>query len=256
MSLLKQIAYNLRAKYSIPAVARAITSPIKLLRYYSQRSQYLSLPGAEKHWAQRTVPMLNDDTGTQSGHNFYYYQDCWAARKIFELKPASVVDVGCTVLFTGIISQFTPTISVDVRPVQSQLPGLTNTKGDITSLNFPDNSQECIVSLCVIEHIGLGRYGDDINPLGAKEAAKELSRVLKPGGHLLISVMVGKPCLAFNAHRIFSVEEFLEMFPDLEVIDDVYLYPEYGTKERLEEVPLGQGIFYCAHFHKKPHKFS
>ncbi len=248
---LQQLAYALRAKVSVPALSASLRSPLKFLRYLQHRSAYLGLPEAEKHWAQRFVPMLSDATGTQNAHNSYYYQDCWAARKIFELQPSSVVDVGCTVLFTGIISQFTPTISVDIRPVKSHLPGLTNIKGDITNLYFPNDSQECVVSLCVIEHIGLGRYGDEIDPLGAKKAAIELSRILKPGGHLLISVMVGKPCLAFNAHRIFSVEEFLEMFPELEVVDDVFLYPEYGSRDRLAEVPLGQGIFYCVHLRKR-----
>ena len=138
--------------------------------------------------------------------------------------------------------------------MKSQLPGLTNVKGDITALDFPENSQECVVSLCVIEHIGLGRYGDKIDTLGSEKAAKELSRVLKPGGHLLISTMVGQPCLAFNAHRIFAVEDFLAMFPELEVVDEVFLYPEYGTREKLTEVPLGQGIFYCADLRKKNSK--
>ena len=63
--------------------------------------------------------------------------------------------------------------------------------------------------------------------------------------------MIGKPCLAFNAHRIFSLEEFLAMFPDFEVQEDIFLYPEPGSRERLSEIPLGQGIFYCVHLRKK-----
>lgn len=252
IGLVQKFAYDLRALVSVPAISNSIKYPLKLLRYFQQRSNYLSSPDAETKWSQRFVPILTDDIGFQDARDFYYYQDCWAARKIFELKPNSVLDVGCTVLFTGIISQFQPTTSVDIRPVQSQLPGLTNVKGDITALRFADNSQECVVSLCVIEHIGLGRYGDKIDPLGAEKAAKELSRVLKPGGHLFISTMVGKPCLAFNAHRIFAVQDFLAMFPDLEVVDEAFLYPEYGSREQLDNIPLGQGIFYCADLRKKP----
>jgi len=252
MQLLQKPAYQLRARVSFPAMAAALRSPFRLWSYFRQRSAYLSLlPEAEKNWWQRFVPMLQDDTGTQDARNFYYYQDCWGARKIFDLKPPSVVDIGSTVLLTGIISQFTPTTSVDVRPVQSYLPGLTNLEGDITALGFPDASQECVLSLCVIEYIGLGRYGDKIDPAGANKAAKELSRVLKPGGHLLISTLVGSPCLAFNAHRIFAVEDFLAMFPGLDVMEEVFLYPEPGPRKRLSEVPLGQGIFYCVHLQKR-----
>jgi SAM-dependent methyltransferase len=189
--------------------------------------------------------------GAQNAHDYYFYQDTWGARKIFELRPQSVVDVGSTVLLVGIVSQFVPTTSVDVRPVQCALPGLTAVKGNITELAFPDASQDCVMSLCVIEHIGLGRYGDPLDANGARKAARELSRVIKPGGHLLISTMVGPPCLAFNAHRIFSVEEFLAMFPDMEPIEEVFLYPEPGPRERLAEITPGQGIFYCVQLRKK-----
>ncbi len=236
---------------SVPAVLRAVRSPLQLLRYLGQRHRYFRLPGAEADWAFRWVPMLGDVTGKQDARNSYYYQDCWGARKIFEIRPAAVLDIGCTVLFTGIVSQFTPTLSVDIRPVQSKLEGLTNTKGDITRLELPDASQECVVSLCVIEHIGLGRYGDRLDPMGSRRAADEIARVLKPGGHLLISALVGTPCLAFNAHRIFSVDEFLRMFPLFQLVEDVYLYPEPGPRERLLDIPPGQGVFGCFHLQKR-----
>jgi SAM-dependent methyltransferase len=151
---------------------------------------------------------------------------------------------------TGIVSQFTPTTSVDIRPVRSDLPGLTNLKGDLMALPLPDASQDCVMSLCVIEHVGLGRYGDPLDPSGAHKAAAEMARVLKKGGDLLISTLVGPPCLAFNAHRIFSVEEFLGMFPGMQVREEVFLYPEPGPRERLRDIPPGQGVFYCAHLRK------
>ena len=162
---------SLRAKVSLPAVLSALRSPLRLWRYWGQRRRYLALPGAERHWHQRAYPMLHDETGVQDAKDFYYYQDCWGARKVFELKPASVLDLGCTVLLTGVISQFTPTTSVDIRPVQSRLPGLTNLKGDLMALPIPDASQSCVMSLCVIEHVCLGRYGDALDPAGSRKAA-------------------------------------------------------------------------------------
>jgi SAM-dependent methyltransferase len=245
------VADVIRQRLSVPALMTALRSPGKLRKFLQERSAYLRSEGAETHWGQRFMPMLEDDVGAQNAHDYYFYQDTWGARKIFELRPQSVVDVGSTVLLVGIVSQFVPTTSVDVRPVQCALPGLTAVKGNITELAFPDASQDCVMSLCVIEHIGLGRYGDPLDANGARKAARELSRVIKPGGHLLISTMVGPPCLAFNAHRIFSVEEFLAMFPDMEPIEEVFLYPEPGPRERLAEITPGQGIFYCVQLRKK-----
>ena len=69
----------------------------------------------------------------------------------------------------------------------------------------------------MIEHIGLGRYGDPIDPEGHIKAAKELSRVLKPGGKLYLGTPVGKETVCFDAHRIFFVETILELFGELQL---------------------------------------
>ena len=39
-----------------------------------------------------------------------------------------------------------------------------------------------------LEHIGLGRYGDKVDPMGDIRAMNELARVTAPGGNLLIAV--------------------------------------------------------------------
>ena len=64
----------------------------------------------------------------------------------------------------------------------------------------------------VVEHIGLGRYGDPIDPEGDLNAMSELARVLAPGGSLLFVVPVGKPRVEFNAHRIYSPEQIRDHF--------------------------------------------
>ena len=74
-----------------------------------------------------------------------------------------MVDVGSTALLVGIISQCIPTISIDVRPLPVSLPGLICKYGTITDLPFEDATVEFLSSMCVIEHVGLGRYGDTID---------------------------------------------------------------------------------------------
>jgi hypothetical protein len=63
-----------------------------------------------------------------------------------------------------------------------------------------------------IEHIGLGRYGDEIDPQGDIKSINELKRVLKPGGDLLFVTPVGRSRIEFNAHRIYSYEQITEYF--------------------------------------------
>jgi hypothetical protein len=71
----------------------------------------------------------------------------------------------------------------------------------------------------VIEHIGLGRYRDPLDPMGDRKAAGELQRVLKKGGNLLVVVPVGRPRVQFNAHRVYDYQEFRDWFDELELVE-------------------------------------
>jgi hypothetical protein len=65
--------------------------------------------------------------------------------------------------------------------------------------------------------LGLGRYGDPLNPSGTRQSAAELSRVLAPGGDLYFSVPVGRPRVEFNAHRVHTPAQVAALFADLEL---------------------------------------
>ncbi|MEN0111129.1 MAG: DUF268 domain-containing protein, partial [Planctomycetota bacterium] len=71
----------------------------------------------------------------------------------------------------------------------------------------------------VLEHIGLGRYGDPVDPDGDRKAAAELERIIAPGGDLLIVTPVGKPRVCFNAHRVYSFELLRGLFPQCDLVE-------------------------------------
>ena len=70
----------------------------------------------------------------------------------------------------------------------------------------------------VIEHVGLGRYGDPIDPDGDLKAIAEIKRVLAVGGDMLFVVPIGKPKVIFNAHRIYSYDQIIMYFKGLKLI--------------------------------------
>ncbi|PIT96840.1 hypothetical protein COT82_00980, partial [Candidatus Campbellbacteria bacterium CG10_big_fil_rev_8_21_14_0_10_35_52] len=147
-------------------------------------------------------PRFFDKTTTTGLDPIYFYQDTWCARKIFENKPAHHYDVGSKVDLIGTISQFVPTTMIDIRPLEVTLPELSFVKGSTLDLPFKDGEVSSLSSICVIEHIGLGRYGDMLDQFGSEKAAKELSRVLARGGSLYISVPIdSENKVYFNAHR-------------------------------------------------------
>ena len=112
------------------------------------------------------------------------------------------------------LAQTRPVYTVDIRPLAVDLPGLACLSGTITDLPYDDETVPMAMSLSVIEHIGLGRYGDSIDPFGSIRACMELERVLMPGAHLLISVPIGDEAVTlFNQHRVFKRESLLAWLP-------------------------------------------
>jgi SAM-dependent methyltransferase len=99
------------------------------------------------------------------------------------------------------------------------MDGLTNQGGDILDLPFADGSIASLSCLHAAEHIGLGRYGDPLNPHGTREACMELRRVLAPGGNLYFAVPVGRERVCFNAHRIHAPGTIMEYFSGLDLIE-------------------------------------
>lgn len=165
-------------------------------------------------------------TTHQAVSGFYFYQDCWAARQVFHEQPPFIVDVGSTVLLVGILSQFVDCISVDIRPIESRLDGLRTVAGSVLALPFRDGEVPCLTSMYVLEHIGLGRYGDPLSATGTEDAAKEIARVVRAGGVVVFSLPVGtRSVTEFNANRRFTYDEARSLFPDWLLVDECLLIP-------------------------------
>ena len=101
------------------------------------------------------------------------------------------------------------------RPADLRLDQLTSERVDLLALPFPDRSVQSLSCLHVVEHIGLGRYGDPLDPDGDLKAMRELQRVTAAGGSLLFVAPVGRPVIRFNAHRIYSFAQVMAGFPEL-----------------------------------------
>jgi predicted SAM-dependent methyltransferase len=200
------------------------------------------------HFVVRSVymtPCLLDRTVATPLEPIYFYQDTWAAGKIFKLNPEHHYDVGSSAMTMGIISQFVPTTMIDIRPIELKLENLSFQEGSIVDLPFPDNSIESLSSLCVVEHIGLGRYGDSIDYWGSEKAIRELKRVLTPGGNLFLSIPIDGECrVYFNAHRVFTREYVLEFFEEFELVEEKYVYGTSLCSNYDKNLGFGTGLFH------------
>lgn len=170
-------------------------------------------------------PQVRDKTARTSFDRHYLYHPAWAARVVSQIKPSVHVDISSILHFGTILSAFVPVKFYDYRPADIELSNYSSAHADLLALPFTDNSIESLSCMHTLEHVGLGRYGDPINPEGDLKAISELKRVLKPDGNLLIVVPVGKPKIEYNAHRIYSYEQITEYFSEFS-LKEFALIPE------------------------------
>lgn len=180
------------------------------VRYFCDLANFKRAGGHSKmlDW----YPCLYDRLPATGFDAQYLYQGAWAARKIHEARPVRHVDVGSDLGFVAQLAAFTEIEFIDIRPPAIGLKGFAVRNGSITALPYTDGSVASISSMHVIEHIGLGRYGDTINAQGPRLACTEIARVLACGGRAYVSVPIGEPKVSFNSHFTFNALEFAGLF--------------------------------------------
>jgi hypothetical protein len=166
-------------------------------------------------------PVLNDfsdNSGSATGH--YFWQDLLCAQWIRKENPRKHLDVGSRL--DGFISHlltFRDVQILDVRDLGYEVPGLSTIVYDIQQPI--DLKSDSVSSLHSIEHFGLGRYSDRIDPSGHINGLINISKFVEHDGYLYVSFPIGKPRVQFNAQRIldpsfpihvlenFQLEEFV-----------------------------------------------
>ena len=84
----------------------------------------------------------------------------------------------------------------------------------MTSSEYSINPRkfDVILSVSSLEHDGLGRYGDPINPNGDIQWMQQARNMLKKNGILILSIPVGKDRLFWNAHRQYGEKRLKRIF--------------------------------------------
>jgi SAM-dependent methyltransferase len=221
MSALRAIAQRLPpfAPHVLHRAIQASATVPGMVRFIRDRRQYVGMSGAEQLRWRDTLPVVSDRLTTTPFDAHYLHQDTWAAQRVAETRPAEHVDVGSRVDFACFLTALTKVTFIDIRPLAAEITGLSSVAGSVLALPFTDQSVDSLSCLHVAEHIGLGRYGDPLDPAGSRKAIAELQRVLAPGGRLLFSVPVGLPRVCFNAHRIHDPREVRALFDELELLE-------------------------------------
>lgn len=204
----------------------------------------------------KLFPIYSDyreQAGSATGH--YFHQDLLVAGYISNNRPVRHIDVGSRVDgFVAHVAAFRPIEVIDVRALADS--GHQNIRFTRMDLMNPDTVQagicDSVSCLHAIEHFGLGRYGDPLNPDGHLIGFKNLLKMLTPGGTLYISFPIGhSDQIHFNAHRVFRPDSILNWEAEAGIelasfsfVDDVgNLHKEVSITDVPATTRYGCGIY-------------
>lgn len=82
---------------------------------------------------------------------------------------------------------------------------------------------DAAVSISSLEHDGLGRYGDPVNPDGDLQTMTRMKSLIKKDGLLFLSVPVGRDKLVWNLHRVYGKIRLPKLLDGWKILD-IYHY--------------------------------
>jgi len=211
--------WRLAQPVRITAGKKLFLLPLQYWRFLDDRRKFISM-GGDAPFSELQPCFSDRQASTQSGGGQYFYQDIWALKKLAQARPGEHHDIGSRLDgFVGQATAICPVVYWDIRPPQFQLPGFQFRLGGFPRLPVPDHSISSLSCLHVAEHIGLGRYGERLDPLGTQTALAELMRILAPGGQLLLSMPIGQERVCFNAQRVWHPERPIAALKELRLME-------------------------------------
>jgi SAM-dependent methyltransferase len=169
------------------------------------------------------------------------------------------LDVGNIKVTNAILSIEHNVTSLVLMDCEDRISNVNYIIHDIANpLPFEKDSFDIFTSSVSLHLVGLGRYGDSINPNTLINFISELDRVMKPKSDVIISISYGKNFLSFNEGWKFDMNTLKELFKNWKLID--YLidnhsshivknYTERFTKDlNLDDWELGEYRVIYLHF--------
>lgn len=140
--------------------------------------------------------------------NVFGYTDIWLSSALSKYK--SIIEGNSVAIFSAIKPWYASFVleyggqpfAVEFIPPPSNDPRIEIQTVD----EYMKSAQkfDAIVSISSIQHDGLGRYNDPLNPKGDIIAMDTFKSMLRPGGYLFLSVPVCKDSILFNTTRTYG----------------------------------------------------
>ena len=246
----KPLAYAL---FTIGFDPRRLGSLRHFARYTRDARSFRRMGGRATH-AFPIVTDFTEQAGSARGH--YFHQDLLVASFVHRSNPSRHIDIGSRIDgFVAHVASFRKIEVMDVRSLESTgHENISFLRSNLMDRDMAaDGIADSISCLHAIEHFGLGRYGDPIDPEGHIKGFRNILRMLKPGGSLYISFPIGKANeVHFNAHRVFHPKDIFTWAEDESMLrmnrfdyvdDEGKLHQNVDLEADPVDVVFGCGIY-------------
>lgn len=123
------------------------------------------------------------------------YKSCLSKKNVAVINSANPI---CESLLLN-YEAYPTTISERPIVCEDSRIEILSAKEDLHSRKF-----DAVFAISVFDYLGLGRYGDIVDPDGDLKAMDKMKALLSDEGLLFLSVPVGQDCLIWNSHRVYG----------------------------------------------------
>jgi len=196
-------------------------------------------------------PILNDYNPNHEIDYHYTYHPAWALKVLLSYKTKIHIDLASKLDFSLSVASFMPVEYHDYRIVNIKFNNFNSIFTDISNLPFKDATIDSISCMHVLEHIGLGRYGDPISFSADVTAANEIVRVISREGHFIfVTPLSSSFRIEFNAHRVYTYDNIVNnLFKDLDLVEFSLITDKGDFIENCNPEILNNQYYACGCFH-------
>lgn len=205
-----------------PPILPRLHRKLRAIALYPQYKRYVQGigPGHPLHGMKTRI--VGDASADPT--EFFDHYDAyafWAASKIAARgKPVRTLDIGSTKIMGGILSAVHEVTSLVLADCSDTISRVTYVRHDASDpLPFADASFDVFTSMVALPLIGLGRYGDKLDPDSLVKLVAELKRVITRDGDLLVSMCLGHNVLNFNNGWFLTMDALKSVFAGWTIVD-------------------------------------
>lgn len=156
------------------------------------------------------------------------HRSAWIANALATSQPKRHVDISDSPLLAAIVGAFVSTHWYGYGAAPLKLAGSPSNTVNPLDLPFRAAGVPSISCTGIIERLGLGQEDCELDPDADLKAMEELKRIIAPDGSLLLVLPIGKPCVLFDSHRIYSFGQVLDCFEAFD-LEEFAVIPDAGA---------------------------